>query len=84
MNAATGESKTPAELVPYTEQIREIERLGKLFTEHNVPFGEGIKGLADLAAVIAFNAMRNRGDLEGAYKHMVDYLREVAEKHGLE
>ncbi len=72
------ECEIPAELLPYAEQIREIARLGNLFTQHKIPMG-----LLDLGTTLAFNAMRERGEVKEAYDYMLENMRKVASENGL-
>ncbi len=74
----TNVCEIPNELLPYTEQIKEITRLGNLFTQHKVPVG-----LLDLGTTLAFNAMRKRGELTEAYNFMLDSMKKVASENGL-
>ena len=78
MNMTTSESETPTELLPYAEQIREIERLGNLFVQHKIP-----TNLLDVGATVAFDAMRTRGELKEAYDYLVNHMKGVASEHGL-
>lgn len=77
-NKPCDEPEIPAELIPYTEQIKEITRLGNLFTERKIPMG-----LLDLGTTLAFDAMRKRGEVKEAYDYMLENMRKVASKHGL-
>ena len=74
----TAEPVIPSELLPYTEQIKEITRLGNLFAQHKIPMG-----LLDLGTTLAFNAMRKRGEIREAYDFMLDSMKKVADKNGL-
>ncbi|MFC1615080.1 hypothetical protein ACFL22_00790 [Patescibacteria group bacterium] len=72
------DNEIPDELLPYTEQIKEIARLGNLFIQHKVPMS-----ILDQGTLIAFNAVRNRGELKEAYDMLVSHMQKKASEQNI-
>lgn len=63
---------------PCAEQIEEIGRLSRLLAQKNV-----LAATLDIATVIAFNAMNDRGEVREAHNFLLDHVRKVASANGL-